>query len=164
MHFQTGWTERREVMEIKQGRMLCLLIGLIVLVSCRLYQNKNREQKQSSSSDRVYMIQRRQQQQWNRDSLSRYWYFWTDSNFRFHPDSGLTGQRGRLFMQESKSNMMASKSLSTNVNELSAEKVQKSTADKRRSLSAPDLWFIGLIVILLSMGWKFRKFFKTFLP
>ncbi|WP_346084953.1 hypothetical protein [Sphingobacterium ginsenosidimutans] len=140
------------------------MAALYVLGSCKLYQQKNREELKSS----CVLVQKEElAQRWyslQRDSLSRSWYFWTDSSFRFHPDSGLIGQRGRLFMQESKSNRMTNKSLSTNVNALSAQKAQKSTTDKRRSMSTPDLWFIGLLVILLCMGWKFRKFFKTFLP
>jgi hypothetical protein len=165
MRFQIGWIERREVMEIKQSRMLCLLIGLYTLISCRLYQNRNREEQQSSSSDRMYMMQRQQQQQWNYDSLSRYSLFWSDSSFRFHPDSGLIGEQGQLVMLESNVNTGIKNGLSSQISESSVQTELKSSTEKRSTWAIPNLWLITLIgATILLLGWKFGKFFKTFLP
>ncbi len=141
-----------------------IMASIYVLSSCKLYQSKNREEQQSSSSDRMYIMQRQQQQQWNYDSLSRYWLFWSDSSFRFHPDSGLTGQHGKLVMLESKINTHIKNGLSSHSSNRSVQTELKSSKDKRRSWAIPNLWLITLVgATVLLLGWKFRKFFKTFL-
>lgn len=79
--------------KIMNYRLIYIII-LMCLSSCKLYQQKDKAELQSSRSgwqwnefaQRWYILQR--------DSLSRSWYFWSDSSFRFHPDSGLAAEAG----------------------------------------------------------------------
>ncbi|WP_286862689.1 MULTISPECIES: hypothetical protein [Sphingobacterium] len=142
-------------------RLICF-IGLMGLSSCKLYQNKSREELQSSSAQvqKDWLAQR-----WyglRQDSLSRYWYFASDSGFHFHPDSGLTGQQGMLFMRESKSNASVINGVSMQASDMALQKGQKSTRDKRSSLSAPKFWLLSMLLLGLMIGWRFRKSFKAF--
>ncbi|MGE8429476.1 MAG: hypothetical protein ACN6O7_16460, partial [Sphingobacterium sp.] len=87
----------------------------------------------------------------------------TDSNFRFHPDSGLIGQRGQLAMLESKVNTSAKNKLSTNSSDSFLQTQHKFSTEKRSAWAVPDLWLIGSVFLAVAIAWKFRKFFKTFL-
>ncbi|ULT23568.1 hypothetical protein KUH03_31020 [Sphingobacterium sp. E70] len=87
-------------MEIKQGRMLCLLFGLFALISCKIYGNKKRDKQQEKEVEWQHLEQHQRQYRFQQDTLSRLWYFWTDSAFRFHADSGLFAQSGSVLWQE----------------------------------------------------------------
>jgi len=138
-------------------------IGLLLLGSCKLYQQKNREESLSSASEWQRDELVRQWQRSQQDSLSRYWLFWSDSSFRFHPDSGLLGHSGKLLLLESKVTAKAEKKLAAKVSEQHQQRLQKSTTDKRRTWTTPARWLIVLIGLsFVFIAAKFKKYFKAF--
>jgi len=147
------------------NRLTCCffsVLGFFFFHSCKIFKQQDRQDQQSTFKDLQRMEYRQQWYNIQEDSLSRYWYFSSEDRFRFHPDSGIIAERGKLFIQESKLNKSFGNAFSRELNEISSEKIQKSTSDNRRTLFSPGSWLIGLIVLLLLAGWKFRKFFKTF--
>ena len=163
MNFQIGWTEGREAMEIKRTHILSIYIVLLTMTSCKLYENKQRHKQEEAELEWQNLEQRQRLYTFRQDTLSRSWYFWTDTVFRFHADSGLTGQRGRLFMQESRTNISLKNAVVKKVNNSALQRTQKSISDKRRSISLPNFWLIGLIAIIVLVSLKFRRVVKTFL-
>ncbi|MEI2274326.1 hypothetical protein OHD16_19415 [Sphingobacterium sp. ML3W] len=146
-------------------KCLLFVIACSYLGSCRLYQSRDKESWLSKSDMAQHHKQIELQYGVQHDSQSRYWLFWSDSNFRFHPDSGLIGQHGQLVMLESKVNTGVKNELSSQSSDRRFQTELKSSIDKRRSRAIPNLWLITLLgAIVLLFGWKFRKFFKTFLP
>ena len=76
-----------------------LLAGLCILGSCTIFKHRTEENRHTSvkqSREQALDFSYRK-----KDSLSRIWYFWTDSAFRFHPDSGFMGRSGGLIARES---------------------------------------------------------------
>lgn len=143
-------------------RLFCLIVSLF-LFSCKLYQSRmkedqRREQMQSHYKHQVDVVYREL-----KDSQSRHWLFWTDSSFRFHPDSGLVGQSGQLAMLESKVIASAKNQVSTKSSESSMQTQHKGSTDKRSAWAVPSLWLIGFVLAAVIIVWKFRLFFKTFL-
>ncbi|WP_394676136.1 hypothetical protein [uncultured Sphingobacterium sp.] len=150
-------------MRTKRTDLLFLLCTLLMPVSCKLYQQQDREEqhlvkglwKHNEQTNLVYNLRK--------DSFSRYWYFSSDSSFRFHPDSGLIGKGGELLMQQSGGKTSLKNSISTTVNDTSFKTAQKSTSDHHHNLSILQLWLIGFIAVLLFGCWKLRWFIKRFL-
>ncbi|WP_146190976.1 MULTISPECIES: hypothetical protein [Sphingobacterium] len=152
-------------MEIKRIKILCVSIGLLILISCKLYEHKKRDKREEVEIDWQHTELRQRLYTFRQDTLSRRWYFWTDSSYRFHPDSGFIGQQGKLVMLESKVTTRLKSGLSSQASERNVQTELRSSRDKRSTWTIPNLWlitFIGATVLLL--GWRFRKFFKTFLP
>jgi hypothetical protein len=77
---------------------------LLVSGSCKIYESKYREEEQLTAMEWKKQEQARRWYTLQQDTLSRFWYFWTDSTFRFHPDSGLLAASGDLILQEAKKN------------------------------------------------------------
>lgn len=136
---------------------------LFSLSSCKLYQSRNKEYQQEEQMQSNYHQQVDVLFRGLKDSQSRYWFFWTDSSFRFHPDSGLVGQSGQLAMLESKVNASAKNQVSTKSSESFMQTQHKGSTDKRSAWAVPSLWLIGFVLAAVIVVWKFRFFFKTFL-
>lgn len=144
-------------------KRLLFFIVFLFLCSCKLYQSRKKEDLREEQIWSNYNQQVDVLYSSLKDSLSRYWLFWTDSNFSFHPDSGLIAQRGQLAMLESRVNTTAKNKLSTNSSDSFLRTQHKLSTEKRSAWAVPDLWLIGLVFLAVAIAWKFRKFFKTFL-
>ena len=143
-------------------RFLCLIIFLF-LCSCKLYQSRKKEDRReeqiwSNYNQQVDVLYSRL-----KDSQSRYWLFGTDSNFSFHPDSGLIAQSGQLAMLESKVNTTAKNKLSTKSSDSVLQTQHKFSMEKSSAWAVPDLRLIGLVFVVIAIVWKFRFFLKTLL-
>ncbi|PUV21727.1 hypothetical protein [Sphingobacterium athyrii] len=157
MHFQIGWIERGKIMNCR----LIYTIGLMCLSSCKLYQQEDRAELQSSRNEwqwnefaqRWYTLQR--------DCLSRSWYFSSDSGFRFHPDSGLTAETGELWIQESKTRINTQHQNMTAAIKGSAQNGYRTKQTKNSSLDANYWWFVLLLLIPVVLLWnKIRKLYS----
>ncbi|WP_454879789.1 hypothetical protein [Sphingobacterium detergens] len=140
-----------------------IMAALYVLGSCKLYQQKNKEELQSSG---MFVQKKELAQGWyslQRDSFSRSWYFWTDSSFRFHPDSGLAGGAGALLVKESRGNNRGLEQRINRTTELSEQ--QKDRLKKtKNSYSAVDyLWIILFVLAMLVFLMRKVKLSKLFL-
>lgn len=150
-------------MTTKRTALLFFLSALLMQVSCKLYQQQDKEEqhlvkgrwKHNEQANLLYYLRR--------DSFSRYWYFSSDSSFRFHPDSGLIGKGGELLMQQSGVKTSLKNSTSATVNDTGWKTAQKSKSDHHRTLSIPQLWLIGFLTVLLFGCWKLRWFVERFL-
>jgi len=119
---------------------------------------RQEEQIRSNYHQQVDILYRRL-----KDSQSRYWYFWTDGGFRFHPDSGLIGQGGQLAMLESKVKTSTKNELSTNSSDNLQQTQHKLSTEKSTAWAVPDLLLIGFFLAAIAIVWKFRFFLKTLL-
>ncbi|WP_343570333.1 hypothetical protein [Sphingobacterium sp.] len=150
-------------MTTKRTALLFFLSALLMQVSCKLYQQRDKEEKHlvkglwkhNEQANLLYYLRR--------DSFTRYWYFSSDSSFRFHPDSGLIGKGGELLMQQSTVKTNLKNSTSATVNDTSWGTAQKSKSDHHRTLSIPQFWRIGIVAVLLFGCWKLRWYVKIFL-
>ncbi|MDF2857581.1 MAG: hypothetical protein K0Q87_3432 [Neobacillus sp.] len=137
---------------------LIFTIILMCLSSCKLYQQKDKDELQSSRSEwqwnefaqRWYTLQR--------DSLSRSWYFSSDSSFSFHPDNGLVAEAGALWIQESKARINAQHQNMIAASEVSAQNGRSIKQTKSSSLNVNYWWLVLLLLIPLILLWnKIKK-------
>ena len=141
---------------MKERSLVLSLLLLLSLTSCRLFQHRSQEGQEVASSFNQYRQQRNLLYNTQWDSLSRYWYFWTDSSFRFHPDSGLYGKAGTLLLQESSVNSQGQQRQSVTT----AEAVAQTKASRKKE--ADSTWGLGkwgLILLVLAVVyvlWKSR--------
>lgn len=79
------------------------------------------------------------------DSHFRTWYVWTDSAFRFHPDSGLIGRAGGLIAQELSTS-------TTQKNQITADVLQESSrSDTERKYNHTRSTSMGRFVVAAMM-------------
>lgn len=143
---------------MKKRSLLLSLLLLLSLTSCRLFQHRSQEGQEAASSFSQYRQQRNLLYSTQWDSLSRYWYFWTDSSFRFHPDSGLYGKAGVLLLQESSLNGLGQQRQSVTT---AGTVAQTKSSRKKETDSALGLGKWGLILLVLAVVyslWKSRLF------
>jgi len=140
-------------MEIKRTHILSIHVVLLTMTSCKIYENKQEEAELEWQN----LEQRQQLYTFRQDTISRSWYFWTDSTFRFHPDSGLFAQSGRLLGQVSARSIRKQMQDLTRKNEQG--KQQKTRHEKSRNtvLSAKSLWTVGFVLILFLL-WRWSRF------
>jgi len=143
----------------KRGRFLMIFP---LLYSCKLYQSERKEALREEQTQSNYKQQLDIWYSGQRDSQSRYWYFWTDSSFRFHPDSGLVGRNGQLAMLESNAITSESMEISTNSSNSHTQRLHDTSTEKRNVWAALNLWLIGIVFVSLAILWKFRNYLKTF--
>lgn len=129
---------------------------LSLLVSCKVYENKKYQKQQETDTRWQYTEQLQRLYSDHQDTLSRLWYFWTDSAFRFYPDSGLSARSGGLVLHES------AKKVSKQVLELAEKRQQekqkqinheKSGSQMR---SAQQVW-IMVFALLLFLLWRWCR-------
>ncbi|UQA73979.1 hypothetical protein K2F45_19500 [Sphingobacterium siyangense] len=144
-------------------KRLLFFIVFLFFSSCKLYQSGKKEDHREERIRSNYNQQADVLYSRLKDSQSRYWLFWTDSNFSFHPDSGLIGHRGQLAMLESKVNTGTKNKLSINSSDSFLQTQHKLNTEKRSAWGGLDLWLIGFFLVTVAIAWKFRNFFKTFL-
>jgi len=143
-------------MEIKQGRMLCLLIGLFALVSCKLYENRKHDKREETARAWQHLELRQRRYTFRQDTLSRLWYFWTDSAFRFHADSGLSAQSGSVLWQETDGSSSKEMQDVDIKNEQGKQKDNKQERSINKMLSATYFWLVGFALVLLLL-WRWGR-------
>lgn len=142
-------------MEIKWNRILFILIWLLTLISCKLYENKKRDKREKTEMEWQHEEQRQRQYSLRKDTLSHLWYFWTDSAFRFHPDSGLFAQSGILLGQESKGSIDKQIQDLTTKNKQGKQKETKQQRNSNKLTLGAYFWPVcTVIVLLLIWRWK----------
>lgn len=144
----------------KRGRFLMIFP---LLYSCKLYQSERKEAQWQEQTQSNYKQQLDIWYSGLSDSQSRYWLFWTDSSFRFHPDSGLFGRNGQLAMLESNVITSESMEISTNSSNSHTQRLHEASSEKSNVWAAFNLWIIVFVLVAVLIGWMFRNFFKTFL-
>lgn len=135
--------------------MLYLALSSL-LISCKSYHNKERTTDEETQIEWQHLRQRQRRYAFRQDTSSHLWYFWTDSAFRFHPDSGLFAQAGSLFVQGTTGSSRKQMQDLTQAHEQGKQIMtqQESSISKKRS--APYLWLVGLAIFLL-IGWQWSR-------
>lgn len=137
---------------------LIFTIILMCLSSCKLYQQKDKAELQSSHSEWQWNDFAQQWYRLQRDSLSRSWYFSSDSSFRFHPDSGLAAEAGALWIQESKARVNTQHQSMIAATKGSAQNEHRIKQTKSSFLNANYWWFVLLLLIPIVLLWnKIKK-------
>lgn len=142
-------------MKIYQG---ACLIPVFLLMGCGIYSKKSQLEQKSENSYKQYEEQGLIFHQTQKDSLSTYWYFWTDSLLSFRPDSGLRAQGGRLYVQQSRSTF-AEEILDARQKNVMATGTLDSVAMKDREIFPFDALIIAAVIFsaLMCVMWQFRK-------
>lgn len=131
-----------------------LCIGMqFLLGSCKIYERKHREEKQRTAMEWQKWEQAQRFYTLQQDSLSRFWYFWTDSAFRFHADSGLLAGSGNLLLKESRSNSSTHEQNWIEKSEQGKRNDSRQETNNRSMLSLEYLWIVGLVLAILFL-WK----------
>lgn len=134
------------------------IIGLMCLSSCKLYQQKDKAELQSSRSEWQWNEFAQQWYMLQRDSLSRSWYFSSDSSFRFHPDSGLAAEAGALWIQESKARVNTQHQNKIAATKSLAQNGHRIKQTKSSFLNVNYWWFVLLLLIPIVLLWnKIKK-------
>lgn len=135
------------------SRLLALLLG------CRSYKEKSQvESERVSSSDTWNYLYQGLMKQYA-DTYNQFWSFQTDSNFRFHADSGLVGKSGLLqiytYGRQTESINAAWDSIS--VHSQTTADVQVEQKLKKEPSKTHSIWrFIIVIVVGTAAVWFFR--------
>ena len=129
---------------------------LSLLISCKIYENKKYQKQQETDKRRQYTEQLQRLYSDHQDTLSRLWYFWTDSAFRFYPDSGLSARSGGLVLHESAKRVrkqvleLAEKSEQEQQKQINHEK------NGSQMLAVQQVWTIGLALLLFFL-WRWYR-------
>lgn len=126
----------------------------MVISACHTAKQKRSEEQHTSTkrmSGQVVDFSYKKQ-----DSLFRTWYVWTDSVFRFHPDSGLIGRAGGLIAQESSTSTTQKKQIAADV---LTESVQSDTERKyNQTRSIPMGRFaVAAMMLIIAIWFLYHK-------
>ncbi|WP_418359741.1 hypothetical protein [Sphingobacterium detergens] len=94
------------------------------------------------------------------DSLFRTWYVWTDSGFRFHPDSGLIGRAGGLIAQESRKSTTQKNQFAADVAEESSRSDTESKYKHTRSIPM-GRFAVPVMMLIIAIWFLYHKKGKT---
>jgi len=94
------------------------------------------------------------------DSLFRTWYVWTDSGFRFHPDSGLIGRAGGLIAQESRKSTRQKNQFAADVAEESSRSDTESKYKHTRSIPM-GRFAVPAMMLIIAIWFLYHKKGKT---
>jgi len=144
-------------MEIKRTYILSIYIVLLTMTSCKIYENRKRDKQEKAELEWQSLEQRQWLYTFRQDTLSRRWYFWTDSTFRFHPDSGLFAQSGSLLGQESTGSKSRYMQDFTRKNEQGKQQETRNEKSRNTVLSAKSLWTVGFVLIPFLL-WRWSRF------
>ncbi|MDM1295284.1 hypothetical protein HX021_13430 [Sphingobacterium sp. N143] len=136
--------------------MSCL-IAVSLLLGCGIYSKKSQREQKSENSYKQYEEQRLLFHQKHMDSLSTYWYFWTDSLLSFRPDSGLSAHGGRMYVQQSRSTLAEGILDARQKNALEQGSLDSVTMPDKRAFSFDSLFVvISILSALLYLIWRAR--------
>ena len=128
-----------------------------LLMSCKLYENKKLDKREETEMQWHNLEQRQRLYTFRQDTLSRQWYFWTDSAFRFHADSGLFAKAGGLIAQESEISMRKHMQDMAEKNELGKQKDTQQERSITKMLSTKYFWLLGFALVLF-IRWRWSRF------
>ncbi|WP_286776756.1 hypothetical protein [Sphingobacterium sp. UBA2074] len=137
-----------------------LLAGLCILGSCTIFKHRTEENQYTSAKHHqekeVDFSYRKN------DSLSRFWYFWTDSAFRFHPDSGFMGRSGGLIVRESMTSTVGENRSAHTVRKDDIVSGSERKSKTTRLMTFGGLIVIGFVLIILMVLFICRRKIRTF--
>ena len=145
-------------MEKKLGCLLVSVIGLMVISACHTAKQKRSEEQHTSikrMNGQVVDFSYKKQ-----DSLFRTWYVWTDSGFRFHPDSGLIGRAGGLIAQESRKSTTQKNQFAADVAEESSRSDTESKYNHTRSIPM-GRFAVPAMMLIIAIWFLYYKKGKT---
>jgi len=127
------------------------------MTSCKIYENKQRHKQEEAELEWQNLEQRQRLYTFRQDTLSSSWYFWTDTVFRFHADSGLFAQSGRLLGHESTGSTSRHMQDLTRKNEQGKQLETRHEKSRNTLLSTKYLWTVGFVLILFLL-WRRSRF------
>ncbi|MFU1855688.1 hypothetical protein ACK8HY_01595 [Sphingobacterium sp. NGMCC 1.201703] len=131
-------------------KYIAILTALVLFAgACQIFQPRVRESRvlnnkieQQSNQLDLHFVMRR-------DSQSGYWLFWSDSTFRFHPDSGLVAKSGMLLNHQARVSTHVQNEASTAVNNINVQTLDTEKKEKRSLFSASSKWLLGLFLLMI---------------
>ncbi|WP_343561594.1 hypothetical protein [Sphingobacterium sp.] len=131
-------------------------IVLLTMSSCKIYENKQRDRQKVAELQWQNLEQRQRLYTFRQDTLSRSWYFWTDTAFRFHADSGLFAQSGRLLGHQSTGSTSKHMQDLTRKNGQGREKETERELRSKKQPFAAKFWLVGIVLVLLIV-WRWSR-------
>jgi len=81
-------------------KTIFIILSILFLSgSCRSIKERH-DRTETNTTQQALTRQHRSYMWTHADSAIRYWYYSSDSNFFYHPDYGLQGQGGKLWISE----------------------------------------------------------------
>ncbi|WP_437917993.1 hypothetical protein [Sphingobacterium sp. LRF_L2] len=138
-------------------KTITITLIIILLSSCRTYKEKVQQESGSyglteESKSHQYFYQ------WEeKDSLDRYLYFWTDTSFTYHADSGLRANSGYLWIREKGARASAVElEILDSTNDLKIENTYKTVAS-RKIVDINNWYILATLVALTAIFWFFKR-------
>lgn len=126
-----------------------IIVLLLALGACRSRKETRQEYRWDGQTE-VHQEQYKQQQYWS-DSLGIRWLFYTDSQFTWHPDSGLRANKGLFVGQQSWKIANLQLYTSSAHDSTSATKGESQYRYKWTKYPASWLWTVGGLFIIASI-------------
>ncbi|WP_437918083.1 hypothetical protein [Sphingobacterium sp. LRF_L2] len=143
-------------------KTITITLIIILLFSCRTYKEKVQQESRSTTlTEESKTVQHRYQ--WlQQDSQNRQWYFWTDSTFTYHPDSGLRATSGFILVTEtaSGSSSVESNAYLSEDHSTKEETYESLTTSKALHRGSSYFFIGGGILFVLLIVYLYVKFFK----
>ncbi|MDF2515302.1 MAG: hypothetical protein K0R59_598 [Sphingobacterium sp.] len=142
--------------KIKLYQTACL-IAVWLLWGCGIYSKKYQREQRSQNSYRQYEGQRLLFHQKQMDSLSTYWYFWTDSLLSFRPDSGLRADGGQLYVQQFRNTLAEEKLETRQKKAMEKDSLDSVVTQDRKAFSFDTLLIVvSTALAVIYLVWRFH--------
>ncbi len=131
--------------------MYCAMLLMVIAstTGCKVREQRKESRTEMETSYGLTGTMDRMAYSLRQDSLSRVWFFTTDTAFRFHPDSGLMGHAGTLLAQESNSRVARVSYQEHDSIDRYGRQVDLTTATAKSSSNADVIWAIAVAFIVL---------------
>lgn len=131
--------------------MYCAMLLMVIAstTGCKVHEQRKESLQKIETNVGLTGTMDRMAYSLRQDSLSRVWFFTTDTAFRFHPDSGLMGHAGTLLSQEANSRVARVSYQEHDSIHRYGRQVDLTTATAKSSSNADVIWAIAVGVILL---------------
>lgn len=138
--------------------MYCAMLLMVIASTpgCKVREQRKESRTEMEASYGLTATMDRMGYSLRQDSLSRVWFFTTDTAFRFHPDSGLMGHAGTLLSQEANSRVARVSYREHDSTHRYGRQVDLTTAAAKSSSNADIIWAIAVGVILLMFSFAKR--------
>ncbi|WP_293938743.1 hypothetical protein [Sphingobacterium sp. UBA5996] len=131
--------------------MYCAMLLMVIAstTGCKVHEQRKESLQKIETNVGLTGTMDRMAYSLRQDSLSRVWFFTTDTAFRFHPDSGLMGHAGKLLSQEANSRVARVSYQEHDSIHRYGRQVDLTTATAKSSSNADVIWTIAVAFIVL---------------
>jgi len=131
--------------------MYCAMLLMVIAstTGCKVHEQRKESLQKIETNVGLTGTMDRMAYSLRQDSLSRVWFFTTDTAFRFHPDSGLMGHAGTLLSQEANSRVAVVQLRTHDSLASYGLQTELATTAAKSSSNADVMWAIAVAFVVL---------------